>query len=215
MNNNETMIQVALDPNTVTKLERFADMIDRRSSAIAKLISKDTSFHNERLQKIFDELCTLEADYSEAKNDLSNTIASPRAVETWGESVTVNWSIDFASRILTIVYNGMDNRETEVTDIEITDDFIEEQRNLSVKRTALGDVIDRVIQTTPNIDNQSYDELEKLCDEIEDKYQNNIKTIDREYVRQWFENNHPESLMNTRSWTLDFNEKKVTVSYSA
>lgn len=214
MNTNETMFKLTIEEDENTTLERCADMIDRRCSDIARLISKDTSFNNETLQKIFNELCGLEAEYSSGKTAISDKYALPLSIEKWGETAVVNWVIDFASRVLTITYNGNDNRKTEETDIVLNDEFIERQRSLSIRRTALADVIDRVIQIAPNIDNMSFVELQGIYDEVENGYQNNIKTIDREYVRAWFENNEPDAPFNTRSWTLNFDTKKVTVSYA-
>ena len=214
MNTNETMIKLGIEEDENTTLERYADMIDRRCTAAARLISKDTSFNNETVQKIFAEICQLEADYSRGKTAISDKYARPLSIEKWGETAVVNWTIDFASHMLTITYGGNDNRITTVTDIVMDEAFTEEQRTLSVKRTALADIIDRVIQTSPTIDNVSFTELQNICDEVEDAYQNNIKVIDRDYVRAWFDENEPEAPVNTRSWSLDFDTRKITVSYA-
>lgn len=214
MNTNETMIKITIEGDENTTLERYADMIDRRCTDVARLISKDTSFNNETLQKIYTELCNLEADYSHGKTAISDKYARPLSVEKWGETAVVNWSIDFATQVLSITYSGSDNRQTTETDIEMNADFVEKQRDLSIKRTALADIIDRVIQIAPTIDNTSFTELQRIYDEVEDAYQDNIKIIDREYVRAWFEANEPNAPLNTRSWSLDFDTKKVTVSYA-
>jgi len=214
MNMNETMIKITIEEDENITLERRADMIDRRCTDVARLISKDTSFNNETLQKIFKEICKLEADYSHDKTAISDKYARPLSIEKWGETAVVNWVIDFASHVLTITYNGNDNRQTTETDIDMDAEFIEKQRELSIERTALADIIDRVIQIAPSIDNPSFMELQKIYDEVEDAYQNNIKIIDREYVRVWFDTNEPDAPINTRSWSLDFDTKKVTVSYA-
>ena len=214
MNTTETMIKITIADEESIALERYADMIDRRCTDIARLISKDTSFNNETLQKIFNEVCKLESDYSKGKTAVSDKYARPLSVEKWGESAVVNWTIDFATHVLTITYSGSDARQTTETDIEMDTAFVENQRTLSVKRTALADIVDRVIQIAPTIDNTSFTELQKIYDDIEDAYQNNIKIIDRDFVRTWFENNEPDSPLNTRSWSLDFDTKKVTVSYA-
>ena len=212
--NNENVIKLTIDYETNNNLERYSDMIDRRCSDIARLISKDTSFNNEKVQKIYQELCTLEAEYSTAKEEISNTLARPAAIEKWGETAVVNWVIDFASRILSITYNGSDNRETVDTGIVMEEAFVNEQRDLSIKRTALSDIYDRIIQTSPSIDNQAFVEFAKHYDQVEDTYVNNTKIIDREHVRLWFDENKPEAPMNTRTWSLDFATRMIKVSYS-
>lgn len=214
MNTTETMIKITIEDEENTTLERYADMIDRRCTDVARLISKDTSFNNETLQKIYTELCKLEADYSHGKTAISDKYARPLAIDKWGETAVVNWTIDFATHVLSITYSGNDNRQTTETDIEINDEFSNNQRELSIKRTTLADIIDRVIQIAPTIDNTSFTELQRIYDEVEDAYQANIKTIDRDYVRVWFDTNEPDAPLNTRSWSLDFDTKKVTVSYA-
>ena len=214
MNTNETMIKITIEEEENNTLERYADMLDRRCTDVARHISKDTSFNNETLQKIFGEICKLEADYSHGKTVISDKYARPLSIEKWGETSVVNWIIDFASHVLSITYNGNDNRVTTDTDIVMDTEFVEKQRDLSIKRTALADIIDRVIQIAPSIDNSSFTELQKIYDDVEDAYQDNVKIIDREYVRAWFDANEPLSPLNTRSWSLDFDTKKVTVSYA-
>ena len=211
---NETMIKVTIEENENTTLERCADMIDRRCTDIARLISKDTSFNNETLQKIFNELCELESEYSRGKTAISDKYARPLAIDKWGDTAVVNWVIDFSSHVLTITYNGNDNRITSDTDIVMDAELVEDQRELSIKRAALADVIDRVIQIAPTIDNMSFVEFQKIYDDTEDAYQKNIKIIDREYVQPWFDENEPDAATNTRTWSLEFDTKKVTVSYA-
>lgn len=209
----ESKFLIAVPNETSTDLERYADQIDRQTTVISRLIGKDTSFFHPPVQNIFSTLMQLCADYDTAKDKVSNEIVLPLAKERWGEKASVNWSIEFASQNMTVTFSGFDERVTETIDVKPDDAFVAEQRKLSVMRTALADVYDRILQTNPTLDNQAFTELVAEIDRVETAYNNNIKFINSQYVKPWFDANRADASEKSRSWNLFFEDGHIEVSY--
>lgn len=93
------VITKILDEEIVTNVERYAYEFEARKSVISEMLSQDMDTSTLAFETYQHELVKYKVLFENAKKEIEENFV--KDVEGW-----INWSLDYNSRVLTIVTKG-------------------------------------------------------------------------------------------------------------
>lgn len=99
--NTDNIITKVLDENCVANIERYAYEVEARKSVITEMLAQNMDVTTDAFSKYQSELVRYKSMFEAAKKEIEAQYVVP--VAGWK-----SWTLDYASRTLTIVVAGED-----------------------------------------------------------------------------------------------------------
>lgn len=200
---------IKVDTDLSRDLETQYYELENKCRNIAFLLQKDTRFDNIFVQKQYESLIENIIKYEDYRNRISNEIAIPESIKKWGENHSISWNLIYQTSMLTIIDDGVDKRVFYKNAFEVPSEFSSEMKKLSIENEALNEIYAFIASSYPNIDTSAYNDFIKYRDDIVSRFDNKKRELEREYARQFVENNNIEGMF---TWNLKFDTSMVDLT---
>lgn len=202
---------ITIDKATSEEIERVKYELDRECENVARQLSKDYPFNSISVQRYYDALKERVIRYDELKDELSDNIVIPNAVEKWGPNASIAWSLDFHTANITVTLINTETRTVYDAVADIEQKMCDRMRYLSVNTKVCEEISDRIDATYPTIDNSAYNEFIKFKAGIDEEYKDKKALIELKYAQPWV-NENLNGYTGKFDWKLIFDSAKITIS---
>jgi hypothetical protein len=210
----KTNFTITLDEALRNKVEAayYEAETAARNVAMSLVRNDDSNRFNQSYAYQWDRLIKYAKVYSDAKDEVSNTIVMPTLKER-GITANVNWSLDFESKVVTVTYDDEEtNAEPKNTiTIDCPEEYVNPVAWASNELNAYDTVMGYISRNSgASLDNSTINEITEKQAVAYREFITNRSAVEDNVVKPYLSENNISVNVN---WELTYSTGKITITY--